>query len=191
MNRAQNWVYKILCTCQTKAINWYFIARYRRNVLMSCGRNTSIKILDTGDPDYTPLSFMRSVGTRQQTQDPFSIPKFPDVLQIRPVIHHLICSNRSASHTLKTSNWFMYSLSSAEDVCLSSHTFFLSWSLYLAILIRCLLSPSFSLCLLFPHAHIKILCFCLVSCFPIRGGVYNEPCLWRHSKTDNRLLLRT
>lgn len=121
---------------------------------------------------------------------PFSLPKSPDVLQIWPVIHHLICLNRSASHTLKTSNWFMYSLSSAEDACLSSHTLFLSRSLYLAMLIPLLLLPPYlPLSLVLPCAHEATLCFCLVSCFSIRGGDIMSHV--SEDTVDNRLLLQT
>ncbi len=84
----------------------------------------------------------------------------------------------------------MYSLSSAEDACLNSHTLFLSRSLYLAILIRLLLSPPYlPLSLILPCSHKATLCFCLVSCFSIRGGVIMSHV--SEDTVDNRLLLRT
>lgn len=84
----------------------------------------------------------------------------------------------------------MYSLSSTEDACLSSHTLVLSRSLYLPILIRLLLSPPYlPLSLILPCSHEATLFFCLVSCFSTRGGVIMSHV--SEDTVDNRLLLRT
>lgn len=162
--------YTILSTCQTKAINWYFIAYYTTDILR---QNWSSKIFQKSG--LHTIVFYEFSPHKAKNPGPFSLPKSPDVLQIWPVIHHLICSNRSASHTLKTSNWFMYSLSTPEDACLSSYSLFLSWPLYLAILISLLPPPpSFSVSL-----ELSYFMFLLALVFRHEGRIYNEPSLGR------------
>lgn len=71
----------------------------------------------------------------------------------------------------------MYSLSTPEDACLSSYSLFLSWPLYLAILISLLLlppPPSFSVSL-----ELSYFMFLLALVFRHEGRIYNEPSLGR------------
>lgn len=77
-----------------KDINWYFGS--------CCPRNKADKKCTTRVPDHTPLCFYDISVQMPSNPGAFSLPKFPDGLQIWPVFHHLICWNGTASHTFET-----------------------------------------------------------------------------------------